>query len=82
MIERISRAIENVIKEKVDIDQLRNSKELINDLGLNSINRMRLILELEKIFQVQFDLEKIDISVFNNLECLEQYISNTLNENA
>lgn len=81
MLNKLSAAIEAVIKQKIDINQLRESKELIAELGLNSINRMRLILELEKAFEVEFDLENLDISVFNSIDALENYIKHNL-ENA
>lgn len=81
MLNKLSAAFEAVIKQKIDINQLRESKELIAELGLNSINRMRLILELEKVFDVEFDLENLDISVFNSIDALENYIKHNL-ENA
>lgn len=78
MLNKLSAAIETVIKQKIDINQLKDSKELIAELGLNSINRMRLILELEKAFEIEFDLENLDISVFNSIEGLENYIKYNL----
>lgn len=81
MLNKLSVAIEAVIKQKVDINQLKNSKELVSELGLNSINRMRLILELERVFDIELNLENLDISVFNSIEALENYIKGNL-ENA
>ena len=74
MLHEIAAAIAKVTREPVDLSQLKNSKALVADLGLNSITRMRLIMQLERSLQIEIDLEQIDITVFNSLEQLEQYI--------
>ncbi len=56
------------------MDNVRNSKNLISELGLNSIARMKLVLELERTFEVEIDLDKMDITVFNSVDALEDYI--------
>lgn len=74
MSDQISAAIARVTREEVDMDNVRNSKNLIPEFGLNSITRMKLVLELEKTFGVEIDLDKMDISVFNSVDALENYI--------
>lgn len=74
MSDQISAAIARVTREEVDINNVRNSKDLISELGLNSIARMKLVLELERTFGVEIDLDKMDISVFKTVDALENYI--------
>lgn len=74
MSDQISAAIARVTREEVDMDNVRNSKNLISELGLNSIARMKLVLELERAFEVEIDLDKMDITVFNSVDALEDYI--------
>jgi acyl carrier protein len=74
MSDQISAAIARVTREEVDMDNVRNSKNLISELGLNSIARMKLVLELERTFEVEIDLDKMDITVFNSVDALEDYI--------
>lgn len=74
MTDQISAAIARVTREEVDMDTVRNSKDLISELGLDSIARMKLVLELEKTFGVEIDLDKMDIPVFNSVDALEDYI--------
>jgi acyl carrier protein len=76
MVNEISAAIAKITREPVDINHLKSSNALVADLGLNSINRMRLILELEKTLNIEIDLQQIDVTVFNSLEQLEKYIQN------
>jgi acyl carrier protein len=74
MTDQISAAIARVTREEADMDNVRNSKDLISELGLDSIARMKLVLELEKTFGVEIDLDKMDIAVFNSVDSLEDYI--------
>lgn len=74
MSDQISEAIARVTREEVDINNVRNSQDLISELGLNSIARMKLVLELEKTFGVEIDLDKMDLSVFKTVDALEIYI--------
>lgn len=74
MSDQIAAAIAKVTREEVDMNAVRRSKDLIAELGLNSIARMKLVLELEKTFEVEIDLDGMDLSVFNSVDALEEYI--------
>lgn len=74
MSDQIAAAIAKVTREEVDMNAVRGSKDLIAELGLNSIARMKLVLELEKTFGVEIDLDGMDLSVFNSIDALEEYI--------
>jgi acyl carrier protein len=74
MSDQISEAIARVTREEVDIDNVRNSQDLVSELGLNSIARMKLVLELEKTFGVEIDVDQMDLSVFKTVDALENYV--------
>jgi len=80
MREKIVTAIALLVKEEPA--DWQNSKDLAFDIGLNSINRMRLLLALEQVFDVQFNPEKISISVFDSLDQLEEFVREALTEKA
>lgn len=74
MPDQIAAAIARVTREEVDIKNIKNSTNLITELGLNSIARMKLVLELEKTLDVEIDLDNMDLPVFNSVSALEDYI--------
>jgi acyl carrier protein len=53
---------------------------LVTDFGLNSLDMMNFILQIEEHFKVTIDLENFDLSFFNNVSLLVQYISKLQNE--
>lgn len=73
------------IEEKV-IEIIRNNtnaKELtlseykdinMNQLGINSLNFIKIIVDLEETFDIEFDDDKINYELMNNIEQLIELI--------
>jgi acyl carrier protein len=53
---------------------------LVTDFGLNSLDMMNFILQIEEQFTVTIDLENFDLSFFNNLSLLVEYIQQLQNQ--
>lgn len=78
MQEIIIGIIEKVTGEEVDKQAVLHSHNLINDLGINSLNLMELIVELENNFKVEFNLDKIELNTFDSLDALQSHLRGLL----
>lgn len=53
-----------------DIEVEKLSEISFNDLGINSLNFIKIIVELEDAFDIEFDDEQINYGLLNNLRDL------------
>lgn len=60
-------------KMEVDADEFENVK-LIDDLGIDSINFVKLVITLEMKFNFEFDDDKLLISEFPTVQSLIEYV--------
>ena len=77
MYETILNLIESVLAEDDPIakDKILELDDL-NRLQFTSISFIRLIVELEEEFSIEFDDDVLGIGVFNSVEDLCKYIEN------
>ena len=64
------------------INKLKNTefqeeelKGNIDAMGITSLEFMKLIVEIEEEFNIEFEVDKLSKTVFDNLEQLEKYIA-------
>jgi acyl carrier protein len=68
-------ALLNEIQGKHTVPEtVPDDSNLVTDFGLNSLDMMNFILQIEEQFKVSIDLENFDLDYFNNLSLLVQYI--------
>ena len=60
-----------------DINNLDESAELINDLGLNSVGVLYVVIAIEEAFSIEF--ENVGFSDFKTLGDVIDYIEGKLN---
>ena len=73
--ERIKQLLVNVT-ENPEIESTINGKtDIINDIGLDSIQMINLVLMLEDEFGIQIDFESFDFTNFYSVDLLDGYIS-------
>lgn len=75
MKDKIIQAIENVTGEPVNLELANNSTNLLVDLGLNSLNLMQFIVELEKAFDIELDIGALDLATFDSLDAIGAFVA-------
>lgn len=58
-----------------DINQVKDD-DTLEQLGVNSINFIRVIIELEMTYDVQFDVDYLGMEVFENIGKFVEYVRN------
>lgn len=71
MKEEIKKNVYEIIKE-IDIsiseEKIISSKNLISDLGFDSLKMISFIVAIENKFKIEFDDDDLDITKFDSLE--------------
>ena len=62
-----------------DEKKIKEEDQLI-DLGINSIDYIKIVLVLESEFGFEFDVEALDMNNISNVRLLYQYICKKLNK--
>ncbi|SCN25776.1 Phosphopantetheine attachment site [Clostridium sp. N3C] len=78
MIKEMNKLLTNYI-EKNDLEKIINNYEqyksyTLLQLGIDSLDIMGLVLDMEKIYNIEIDFEKFDISDIETLEKMEKFI--------
>ncbi|NLZ35557.1 MAG: acyl carrier protein [Clostridiales bacterium] len=78
MIKEMNKLLTNYI-EKNDLEKIINNYEqyksyTLLQLGIDSLDIMGLVLDIEKIYNIEIDFEKFDISDIETLEKMEKFI--------
>ena len=75
MKDQLKIIISRVKEDPALIDTINDGSDLVKDVGLTSLNLMRLMLEIEEEFDMEIDLRKIkNIEVFRSLDNLCEFI--------
>jgi acyl carrier protein len=74
--EKIKNIIVSIADGKIDITMIESSENGISRLGLNSLNMIKILVEIEKEFDIEIDYEEINPHVWSSLDHLSDYISN------
>lgn len=85
MEQKILYALRNVIEE-IHMDDQRalsliknDNTNLIEEFALDSFLRVQLIIELEEVFNIEIDMEKIDITAYEKSGKLKKLIQECIN---
>ncbi|ASZ09698.1 acyl carrier protein [Chitinophaga pendula] len=82
MKDKIIQAIENVTGEPVNLELANSSTNLLVDLGLNSLNLMQFIVELEKAFDIELDIGALDLATFDSLDAIGAFVAENQQKHA
>lgn len=81
--DEIKLSIKNIIIDCLNLsisqDQI-SGDDLINELGINSIDALEIFLNIENKFQFQIPDEDLNASLLGNVEDLSNYISKKMKE--
>jgi acyl carrier protein len=75
----IKNIIINCLNLSISPDQIAGD-DLINELGINSIDALEIFLNIENKFQFQIPDEDLNASLLGNVEELSNYISKKMKE--
>ena len=57
-----------------------NNTNLMTEFGLDSLLRVQFIIELEEVFDIEVDMEDMDLEIFSNVGSLKNTIYKYLDE--
>jgi hypothetical protein len=72
------RRIKEIIAGHVDIALNVNdikSGDFLDNIGINSINFIRIVIEIENEFGISFDVDYLGFEVYENIQALLDYVS-------
>ena len=58
------------IDNRITVEKIMKSKNLISDLGFDSIKMINFIVEAEHKFGIEFDDDDLDVKKLDSLECI------------
>lgn len=75
LTEEIKRVLERVKRVPGLADRLDDSAHLINDVGLDSLEMMELMLELESSLAITIDFERLDFAALASIATFSDVIA-------
>lgn len=83
MNNEVEMKIREIIKESLKLDICPCQIDLDADLdgyGINSISIIKIITEIEKTFNIEFDIEELDFKKYQNIRSIILYLEKKLNK--
>lgn len=80
----IENKIKGIVSSHVDValepNKIQDS-DFLDVLGVNSINFIRIVIELEEMYGCEFDVDMLSFDVFSNFGDFVKYVKNIVTEN-
>lgn len=73
--ERIKQLLGEITGNPELAETIDGSTDIINDIGLDSIQMINFVLMIEDEFQIQLDFENFDFSNLNIIDILTEFIT-------
>ena len=70
----VLKLISNHVDIAFDIDQVKEH-DTLEQLGVNSINFIRVIIELELTYNIQFDVDYLGMEEYENVAAFVEYVN-------
>ena len=85
MERKLLEAIKNITDLNMTEDEAlklleNNNTNLVTEFGLDSLLRVQFIIELEEVFDIEVDMEDMDLEIFSNVCLLKNTICKYLDE--
>ena len=77
--EKIADLLTEITQNEIKLSKIKNSKDLLNDLGLDSIAVLRVIMEIEKVFDIKIDTSELNIQLFSDFSRLTGFVKARVN---
>ena len=84
MERKLLEAIKNITDLNMTEDEAlklleNNNTNLMTEFGLDSLLRVQFIIELEEVFDIEVDMEDMDLEIFSNVCLLKNTICKYFN---
>lgn len=85
MERKLLEAIKNITDLNMTEDEAlklleNNNTNLMTEFGLDSLLRVQFIIELEEVFDIEVDMEDMELEIFSNVCLLKNTICKYLDE--
>lgn len=83
MVENMEDLIRKIIRESCDYETSREIglKEKLQDFGINSRNFIKIVVDLERRFNVKFDDDHLDFQQFQTIQSIINIIEEMMKKN-
>jgi acyl carrier protein len=71
----------DVVSSVMELDDLVRLEESLKILSVNSIQFIKIVVECEQIFKIEFDDEKLDFNLYETIADLVNYVDEKTSEN-
>jgi acyl carrier protein len=68
----------NIIQNECVMGEVITSQTVISNLSLDSLSFISIIVELEKTFNIEFDIETLDIKTWNTVGDIIEYVKKVI----
>lgn len=75
----IRKCLKSHVSTTVDFDALELSESL-EEAGVNSIDFIKVIADIEMKFEISFSDDEVDLSQYNTLESFVQFVNSKVNK--
>ncbi len=75
MKEKLVNIICEVKEDTSLVDKIKNSTDLLNEIGIDSLQLINIILKIEDEIDVQFNFDEFDMDSLKSIDSLWEYIS-------
>lgn len=62
------------VKESIDISDISDNADLMNDIGLDSLQMINFLLQLEDEFDIELDFDSLDYQHMRSLPKLTEFM--------
>lgn len=76
--EKVKQLLSEITGNPELAETLDGSTDIINDIGLDSIQMINFVLMIEDEFAIQLDFENFDFSNLNSVDILAEFITGEL----
>lgn len=80
MINKIMKSITEVLEDETLAANLNASMDLINEVGLDSLQLVNVILDLEEELDLSIDFDEFDFDEVRTIQMLADYLEGLVNE--
>ncbi|HAU87129.1 MAG TPA: D-alanyl carrier protein [Lachnospiraceae bacterium] len=81
ILESIRKSLEEILGEEGEKKELEANMDLINDIGLDSLQLVNVILDLEEQYDLNIDFDEFDFDKVQTIQELAEYIKELSGEN-
>jgi acyl carrier protein len=78
--EKLSKILADVKEDSSIINKINDSTDLINDLGLDSLQMINFLLKIEDEFNIEFDFDNLDFSLMLSFGRLTKFIEKQISQ--